>query len=67
MEHGGNEDEAIGALFYDAIEDAPNTVGAAEREARYARYRGRTVLGCTDDKPNDGGEKAPWKGVRQRI
>lgn len=69
MEHGGNEDEAIGALFHDAIEDAPNAVEAAEREALIRAEFGDTVaeivLGCTDGKPNDGGEKAPWSERKQ--
>lgn len=65
MEHGGNEDEAIAALFHDAIEDAPNAAEAAKREALMREEFGSTVaeivLGCTDGKPNDGGAKAPWK------
>jgi (p)ppGpp synthase/HD superfamily hydrolase len=65
MEHGGSEDEAIAALFHDALEDAPDAVEAANREALMRNEFGDTVaeivLGCTDGKPNDGGLKAPWK------
>lgn len=65
MEHGGNEDEAIAALFHDAIEDAPNANEADKREALMREEFGDTVaeivLGCTDCKPNDDGQKAPWK------
>lgn len=65
MEHGGSEDEAIAALFHDALEDAPDAVEAANREALMREEFGDTVaaivLGCTDGKPNDGGVKAPWK------
>lgn len=65
MEHGGNEDEAIAALFHDAIEDAPNAMEAAKREVLMRQEFGDTVveivLGCTDCKPNDDGQKAPWK------
>ena len=65
MEHGGNEDEAIAALFHDALEDAPDAAEAANREALMREEFGDTVaeivLGCTDGKPNDGGVKAPWK------
>jgi (p)ppGpp synthase/HD superfamily hydrolase len=65
MEHGGNQDEAIAALFHDAIEDAPNAMEAAKREVLMREEFGDTVveivLGCTDCKPNDDGEKAPWK------
>ena len=65
MEHGGSEDEAIAALFHDALEDAPDAVEASNREALMREEFGDTVaeivLGCTDGKPNDGGVKAPWK------
>lgn len=65
MEHGGTEDEAIAALFHDAIEDAPDAVEAAKREALMHEEFGSTVaeivLGCSDSKPNASGEKAPWK------
>ena len=65
MEHGGNQDEAIAALFHDAIEDAPNAMEAAKREVLMRKEFGDTVieivLGCTDCTPNDAGEKAPWK------
>lgn len=65
MEHGGKEDEAIAALFHDALEDAPDAVEAARREARIRDEFGHAVaeivLGCTDGKPNGGGVKAPWK------
>jgi (p)ppGpp synthase/HD superfamily hydrolase len=65
MEHGGTEDEAIAALFHDAIEDAPCADEAVRREALMRDEFGDTVaeivLGCTDGKPSDGGKKAPWK------
>lgn len=64
MEHGGKEDEAIAALFHDAIEDAPDATEADKREALMREEFGSTVaeivLGCTDGRPNDGGKKAPW-------
>lgn len=65
MEHGGKEDEAIAALFHDAIEDAPDATEADRREDLMREEFGSTVaeivLGCTDGRPNDGGKKAPWK------
>lgn len=65
MEHGGTEDEAIAALFHDAIEDAPDAIEAAKREALMHEEFGSTVaeivLGCSDSKPNESGVKAPWK------
>lgn len=65
MEHDGKEDEAIAALFHDALEDAPDAAEAAKREALIREEFGSTVaeivLGCTDGRPNDGGTKAPWQ------
>lgn len=65
MEHGGKEDEAIAALFHDAIEDAPDALEADKRETLMREEFGSTVaeivLGCTDGRPNDGGAKVPWK------
>lgn len=65
MEHGGTEDEAIAALFHDAIEDAPDADEATKREALMREEFGSTVaeivLGCSDSKPNASGKKAPWK------
>lgn len=64
MENGGDEDQAIAALFHDAIEDAPNAEAAAEREAtiraKFGDAVAEMVLECTDGKPDDGGKKAPW-------
>ena len=65
MEHGGNEDQAIAALFHDSLEDAPDAVEAAKREALMREEFGdavtEIVLGCTDGKPNGSGVKPPWK------
>lgn len=62
FEFGANEDEAIGALLHDAIEDAPSELGAAWVRA-WIRFRfGDTVLaiveGCTD---TDEQPKPPWR------
>lgn len=65
MEHGGSEDEAIAALFHDAIEDAPDSAEATKRDAliraEFGDVVAEIVLGCTDGKPDEGGNKAPWK------
>lgn len=64
MEHGGKENEAIAALFHDAIEDAPDAAEADRREALILEEFGSTVieivLGCTDGRPSNDGKKALW-------
>jgi GTP pyrophosphokinase len=61
FDFGATEDEAIGALLHDAIEDAPATLGAdGVRRVIVDRF-GDTVLeiveGCTD---SDATPKPPW-------
>lgn len=62
LEHGGTEDEAIGALLHDAIEDQPRD-GATRTEIE--RQYGPAVLaiveGCTDNVENAGRGKESWK------
>ena len=62
LEHGGTEDEAIGALLHDAIEDQPRE-GATRTEI--ASQFGEAVLaivdGCTDNVENAGRGKESWK------
>lgn len=52
LTHGADEDEAIGALLHDAIEDAPPALGAAGVRRLLAERFGARVLeiveGCTD-------------------
>ena len=59
IEFGANEDQAIAALLYDAIED-----GGAEYEQIILQNFGESVLamvqGCTDGVPDANGEKADW-------
>lgn len=52
LTHGADEDEAVGALLHDAIEDAPLSLGAAGVRRLIADRFGARVLelveGCTD-------------------
>lgn len=63
IEHGGTEDEAIGALLHDAIEDQAENLGrdpeglAGRIERRFGPKVLAIVRGCSD---SDGVEKAPW-------
>ena len=57
--YGGDEDQQIGALFHDVLEDC-----GAEWESRLAEYGERVlaiVHGCTDGTPDASGKKAPWR------
>ena len=61
MYYGADEEEAIGALLHDAIEDAPEPL-EADGVRRYIHFRfGERVLqiveGCTDSDVNP---KPPW-------
>jgi GTP pyrophosphokinase len=64
MEDGGDEEEGIGALLHDAVEDHPRA-GLTEREIR-ERFGDRVlsiVLGCTEPDPHAllSGTKGPWE------
>jgi (p)ppGpp synthase/HD superfamily hydrolase len=65
LEYGADEDEAIGALLHDAIEDAPAALGTEKANGvrGWIRLRfGERVLeiveGCTD---TDEDPKPPWR------
>ena len=63
LEHGGTEDEAIGALLHDAVEDCGVTV--EELHDRFGAEVAAIVAGCSDSFSSDRGEKAPWLGRKQ--
>jgi (p)ppGpp synthase/HD superfamily hydrolase len=68
LEYGGSEDEAIGALLHDAIEDAPAHRGPAWVRARIHDGFGEAVLEivehCTD---TDEQPKPPWLDRKTRY
>jgi (p)ppGpp synthase/HD superfamily hydrolase len=60
IEHGGDEDEAIGALLHDVIED--QNVTREELEAEFGPRVAEIVAGCTDGVPDAlTGKKPPWR------
>ena len=66
LHHGADENEAIGALLHDAIEDAPPELGA-NWVRNWLRFRfGEPVLdivaGCTDA---DVKPKPPWRARKE--
>jgi (p)ppGpp synthase/HD superfamily hydrolase len=66
LHHGADEDEAIGAVLHDSIEDAPRDLGA-DWVRNWLRFRfGQRVLtiveGCTDA---DVSPKPPWRARKE--
>jgi len=69
MEHGGTEDEAIGALLHDAIEDrSGDDPEGMKREiaGRFGEAVLAIVLGCSDaesqtEKDRENGNRALWQ------
>lgn len=59
---GGSEDEAIGALLHDALEDQPDRLSREAIAGRFGAEVLAIVEGCTDT-PSDykGGQKPPWR------
>ncbi len=69
LEAGGDEDQAIAALFHDALETAPSEDEVESRESRIRQDFGdRTadiVLACTD--PGENGDGDAWKDVKEQY
>ncbi|MDQ3227914.1 MAG: HD domain-containing protein, partial [Chloroflexota bacterium] len=57
IEHGASEDEAIGALLHDAVEDQGGKPTLRKIRRRYGKRVARIVDGCTD---TDKMPKPPW-------
>lgn len=57
LQYGGTEDEAIGALLHDAVEDGEGHAQLEDIRARFGEEVARIVDGCSDsfEKP-----KKPW-------
>jgi len=49
-ENGGSEDQMIGALFHDAIEDQSDNISILEIEEKFGTDVAKIVLDCTDDR-----------------
>jgi len=62
LEHGGDEDAAIGGLLHDAVEDSDD--GAATQaliRREFGERVARIVLGCSDAVAVPGRPKPPWR------
>jgi len=62
LEHGGNEDEAIGALLHDAVEDQGGAPTLALIRERFGDRVAEIVAGCTDA---DTIPKPPWRARKE--
>jgi (p)ppGpp synthase/HD superfamily hydrolase len=58
LEHGGDEDEAIGALLHDAVEDQGGQPRLDDIRRRFGPAVAEIVAGCTD---SDTTPKPPWR------
>jgi (p)ppGpp synthase/HD superfamily hydrolase len=57
IEAGGDEDQAIGALLHDAVEDQGGPPAMAQIQHRFGDRVAQIVAGCTD---TDQDPKPPW-------
>ena len=71
LEHGADEDEAIGALLHDAIEDAPSALGSDKANVvrgwitlKFGERVLTIVEGCTD---TDEDPTPPWRVRKERY
>jgi GTP pyrophosphokinase len=62
LTHGGNEDEAIGALLHDAVEDQGGAPTLEEIRRRFGDNVAAIVEGCTD---TDVVPKPPWRARKE--
>src|SRR3954454_10573907 len=60
LEMHGDEDEAIGALLHDVVEDGGGRRALAEIEERFGPAVARMVLDNSDSVPAEGEEKPRW-------
>lgn len=58
LEYGGDEDQAIGGLLHDAVEDQGGPTALADITSRFGPRVAAIVTACSD---NDGHDKAPWE------
>jgi GTP pyrophosphokinase len=64
LEMHGDEDEAIGALLHDVVEDGGGSAALAEIEDAFGPEVAAIVL-ANSDSVDEGGEKAPWYERKQ--
>lgn len=60
MEYGADEDQAIGALLHDAVEDGGGEATLAYIREQFGENVADIVLGCSDSLVADPEDKQPW-------
>lgn len=65
LEYGGSEEQAIGALLHDTVEDC----GVSHREiaVRFGETVSRIVKDCTDAESKPGQKKPDWRPRKERY
>jgi len=64
LQYGGDEDQAIGALLHDVVEDCGGAPRLEEIRGRFGERVARIVDGCTD---SDEIPKPPWQERKKRY
>jgi (p)ppGpp synthase/HD superfamily hydrolase len=66
LHDGGDEDEAIGALLHDAIEDKPEQIGISDIREQFGE-RVVAIVEISSDTPpgHKGGPKPPWRDRKE--
>jgi len=69
LEHGGDEDQAIGALLHDALEDQAHRMTPGEIGARFGERVERIVAACTDGEPEEQRDRdiGRWRVRKQKY
>ena len=69
LEHGGDEDQAIGALLHDALEDQAHKMSPGEIRARFGDKVEAIVEACTDGDPDEQRDRDParWRVRKQKY
>jgi len=69
LEHGGDEDQAIGALLHDALEDQAHRMTPGEIGARFGERVERIVEACTDGEPEEQRDRdiGRWRVRKQKY
>ena len=65
LEHGGGEDEAIGALLHDVVEDGGGPAALAEIRSLFGDKVVTIVEGCSDTMADDKAAKPPWRARKE--
>ena len=69
LEHGGDEDQAIGALLHDALEDQAHRMSPGEIRTRFGEKVERIVEACTDGDPAEQVDRDParWRARKEKY